>query len=49
MVNKKWFYCTDLGKILWSIGDFNLKVKYVTFNHHYVGSSPTGLKKMAIG
>ena len=31
------------------MGDFNLTVKYVTFNHHYVGSNPTGLKIMVIG
>jgi len=24
-------------------GDCSLRVKYVTFNHHYVGSNPAGL------
>ena len=26
------------------IRDFNLMVKYVTFNHHYMGSNPISLK-----
>ena len=35
----------DLKKIK---RDFSLMVKYVTFNHHYVGSIPTGLKRIFI-